>query len=885
MRRIARLVVACIMVFAVAVPVFAGLDDSWDWPDDPATGKPRRKIRVKYGFPAGTKLGDKDLKDIMDEAVANWNGVKGQTGWEFEVVGAADEADVEVLTEDHNSAGGAFCEWSQDKDGRVKPGTCKMKFDPTPPGYGWDEAGKNKDDTKNPVSCAKHELSHLLRLDHQGGTRNVSKKLKDPQGKDTKDDDVTTVSADDIDEAKKTSTLAIRKAKEDQPAGHDAELRVPTFPLETPEYPAPPDIPDIYLWAPEAIFQTPARISLQRRVINSCPDPFLVDSGLNGRLLKVAQIQVEGLMGPPQIMMFQQICLILPYEGGELGYGHLFDMADPDYGPLEEMGIYPVIWDRYSEMWKRLDLMNIGGAFIPDPANNRVVVYLPSQLLNSFFDIWTSELLVGVAAPFVPLGDALLVVPDPILGGYGGTAIVTTAMPAPRGGLTIDVTSPDPFVTPPGTLFIPEGASRVEGPVGTSAPPTPRHVPISASDSGTYHVDSFFDIYAEVALPAVQNSGPIGTTVGLSAGVFRHSDGMPLPDQPVLFSVDGDPAGLAHTDALGWATFPYLIPERGGAGDRYFVATYLGAPRSYATRSNWSTISVLRAPTTMWTLDRTGTIGELVIFRAYLRRLPDLAWLANRMVDFSVDGTWVGTGETNPAGRADLPWIISPGPATRSILAEFPGDAAYEPSDARAILTAMTHATRMVGIDREGPIGSSRILRAWLYRLDGTPVPNKQIWFAVDGTWVGIDLTTPTGRAQWGYVIPPGAGSGPRPIHAEWFGDDGYLPSYCANILNVLKMSPYIWVHPRTVPLGGLVRLYAYFRALPGYVKQENKLVSFLIDGTWVADVFTGTGSDAGIARHPYMAVEPVGPHTIRCEFAGDPWVDAGFGEATLNIY
>lgn len=244
MKYLARLAVTLCMVMAALLPVYGGLDESWDWPNDPATGQPRRKLRVKYGFPAGTKLGDKDLKDVMDEAIANWNGVKAQTGWEFEVVTTGD-SDVEVVSEDHDRAGGAVTTWSQ-RDGRVVPGTCKVKFDPTPPGYSWDNAGQNKDDTKNPVSCAKHELSHLLRLDHQGGKRSVSLKLKDPQGKDTKNDDVTTVSADDIDEAKKTSALPVKKDDSAHPASHDCELRVPTWPQETPEYPTPPDVPDIY---------------------------------------------------------------------------------------------------------------------------------------------------------------------------------------------------------------------------------------------------------------------------------------------------------------------------------------------------------------------------------------------------------------------------------------------------------------------------------------------------------------------------------------------------------------------------------------------------------------------------------------------------------------
>jgi hypothetical protein len=47
----------------------------------------------------------------------------------------------------------------------------------------------------------------------------------------------------------------------------------------------------------------------------------------------------------------------------------------------------------------------------------------------------------------------------------------------------------------------------------------------------------------------------------------------------------------------------------------------------------------------------------------------------------------------------------------------------------------------------------------------------------------------------------------------------------------------------------------------------------------------SGAGADAGIARCNYTTVEPAGAHTMRCEFAGDAWVDAGYGEANLTIY
>jgi len=105
--------------------------------------------------------------------------------------------------------------------------------------------------------------------------------------------------------------------------------------------------------------------------------------------------------------------------------------------------------------------------------------------------------------------------------------------------------------------------------------------------------------------------------------------------------------------------------------------------------------------------------------------------------------------------------------------------------------------------------------------------------------------------------------------------------------LTVQKAIPYIWVMPRSVPRGGIAKFYAYFRRLYDYKKQEGKPVSWYLDGTWVADVTTGSGSvDPGIARYNYdTSGLSVGDHVLRCEFAGDAWVDAGAGQATLTIY
>jgi hypothetical protein len=84
------------------------------------------------------------------------------------------------------------------------------------------------------------------------------------------------------------------------------------------------------------------------------------------------------------------------------------------------------------------------------------------------------------------------------------------------------------------------------------------------------------------------------------------------------------------------------------------------------------------------------------------------------------------------------------------------------------------------------------------------------------------------------------------------------------------------------VPLGGTASLYALFRRLSDYQAQVGKSVDFKVDGTLVQTVVT---NGSGVAQYSYVTVEPVGGHTIRCQFAGDAFVDAGYGEAALTIY
>jgi len=59
-------------------------------------------------------------------------------------------------------------------------------------------------------------------------------------------------------------------------------------------------------------------------------------------------------------------------------------------------------------------------------------------------------------------------------------------------------------------------------------------------------------------------------------------------------------------------------------------------------------------------------------------------------------------------------------------------------------------------------------------------------------------------------------------------------------------------------------------------------MVTFILDGTAVQTLVTDGN---GTARDYDWTVESVGTHTIRCAFASDEWLEAGYGEADLRIH
>ena len=288
--------------------------------------------------------------------------------------------------------------------------------------------------------------------------------------------------------------------------------------------------------------------------------------------------------------------------------------------------------------------------------------------------------------------------------------------------------------------------------------------------------------------------------------------------------------------------------------------------------------------TALYTVDRTGTVGEPVRFKAYLKRTTDNAWVVGRAVTFRVGGSAVGSAVTSSLGEAYLDWIITGGSSERTIAAEYAGDPQYYPSEAWATLTSLTFDTETFVPDRSGELADSVLLRAYLNRAGSYMwLPNKPVAFAVNGVAVGSATTNENGRAQLVYVIPPLGGPGDRIITATWVGDGGYRASIGAATLHVAKAPAYVWFASRSAQRGTLTYLRAYVRSLPDYAWLPNKTIGFTLNGTYLGAAVTDSGGRASYLLDVTPAW-PLGELSMLATFTGDGSYLPHGGSAVLTV-
>ncbi|MCL6475104.1 MAG: S8 family serine peptidase [Firmicutes bacterium] len=177
-----------------------------------------------------------------------------------------------------------------------------------------------------------------------------------------------------------------------------------------------------------------------------------------------------------------------------------------------------------------------------------------------------------------------------------------------------------------------------------------------------------------------------GSTALLRATLVRASDSSPLANKTVRFLVDGNPVGSAVTNAAGVATLPWTVTL---LGEREYRVVFEGDSEYQASEA--TAHLNLTAKTEVIVEDVIARRGTTVILTASLKELDVGGWVSapqGLTLHFKVDGTVVGTVETDAQGNAQVAYSIPPHMplGIRWIDVVFEGAESRQPSTGNATL-------------------------------------------------------------------------------------------------------------------------------------------------------------------------------------------------------
>lgn len=393
----------------------------------------------------------------------------------------------------------------------------------------------------------------------------------------------------------------------------------------------------------------------------------------------------------------------------------------------------------------------------------------------------------------------------------------------------------------------------------------------------------FWTIPTNLAVQEI--TGQVGELVVLKARLTTAIGGAPVLGKTVSFAVEGVPVGTGVTDAQGWATCDFRIPEELGVSERAINCEFAGDD-AYAASTGANTLRITPANTGIIVQDVVGILGDPITLRAKLLRTTDDAPLRGRTLQFAVESSQVGSAVTGDDGWASVDYVIpiGSGGGQRLITVDFAGDANHRVCTAYGWLDAKKRPTSTTVTPRSAYIGVIATLSATV-AFRGVGVEGVEVAFQVDGTDVETAVTDSSGTAEVGYLVSEGGGIGTRTIAASFAGTVVYEASSGTGALEVLRTPSRIYVPrlERTVVSGGTTVLRGYLLRTTDRGGIAGRSVTFYVEGTLVDVQIT----DADGRATAYYTVPPdmgSGDLTVRCTFDGDATYLPSEGSGVLTV-
>jgi len=298
-------------------------------------------------------------EEWIEEAIENWNDVSDETGWSFRECKEDEDTDITFeLSDDNDPNGGATTTMTRNPAGTGPKVHEQIHIDEDlsdevwPGGEratgGWGTSGA---DTLDPILVLKHELTHVMRLNHSNGSD--SGHLEDPITPGNHDNpDGRKPSENDQSEAEEAAEVddGERRNIDVGPEGGQGCLE------EYYERFFEDEIKFVCVDVPPGAVEQSATLTLEPVVTGRIPDPLLGPLAEPGNVITAAVFFAVNINRKPAGEFSRPIQISMRYSEADLAGGFILDsLHSAELPPFDESSFRGYRYDPDGEVWNILD--------------------------------------------------------------------------------------------------------------------------------------------------------------------------------------------------------------------------------------------------------------------------------------------------------------------------------------------------------------------------------------------------------------------------------------------------------------------------------------------------------------------------------------------------